>query len=106
VQSAHALADFILTHPKAAQKWHKESNYLVTLSVSDETALLQLAQKLSDNGVNYVTFREPDVNNQVTALCIEPSNVVRKLCSNFPLALKEYNKDNNFKIQKHEAIVD
>lgn len=107
MQSAHALADFIIAHPKVAQKWHKESNYLVTLSVPDEVSLLQLASRLSERGINFVTFREPDINNQVTALCIEPHDDVRKLCSNFPLALKECNnKDNDFKIQKHETIVD
>lgn len=92
MQSAHALADFIILHPEIANKWHKESNYLVTLSVPDETALLQLSERLSKEGTKHTTFREPDYGNQVTAICIEPSVTVRKLCSNFPLALKEPKK--------------
>lgn len=87
----HAAADFIIAYPKESAKWHKESNYIITLSVVNEQALLGLADKLSEVGTKYVLFREPDIDNQVTSICIEPSEAVRKLCSNFPLALKEYN---------------
>jgi hypothetical protein len=33
-------------------------------------------------------FREPDINNEITAIAVEPSEKSRKLCSNLPLALK------------------
>jgi hypothetical protein len=36
-------------------------------------------------------FTEPDIDNQVTAITIEPSVETQKLCSNLPLALKERN---------------
>ena len=89
-QTVHVVADYIFQNPFSSYRWNKTSNYLVTLSVPDEQALLKLADQFLANGIKYTKFQEPDINNQVTALCMEQSDVVRKLCSNFPLALKEY----------------
>lgn len=33
-------------------------------------------------------FREPDINNQMTAICIYGTLDIRKMLSNIPLALK------------------
>jgi len=41
--------------------------------------------------IKYSVFKEPDIDNQVTAIALEPSDLTRKLCSNIPLALKEFN---------------
>ena len=40
--------------------------------------------------MRYSSFREPDINNQITALAIEPGDKGRRFCSSLPLALKEY----------------
>jgi hypothetical protein len=37
-------------------------------------------------------FIEPDFENQITAVCIEPSEKARKLFSHLPLALREFNE--------------
>lgn len=88
VQSAHALADFIIKNPKLSKTWWETSNYLACLSVKDEAGLLSLSDKLNSKGIKHVVFREPDIDNQITSIAIEPSEESRKICSNLPLALK------------------
>lgn len=98
-QSAHALAEFIFSFPEESKKWHSSSNYLVCLSVKDENDLLELSRKLNDKSINHKVFREPDINNQVTAIAIEHHDDVRKICSSFPLAMKGY-----LGINKHSTL--
>lgn len=91
VQSAHALAEFIFKYPIIANDWHINSNFLATLAVKNESELIQLTQKLEQNNIKFVIFNEPDIDNQITAIAIEPSDASRRICSNIPLALREYN---------------
>lgn len=94
------MADFAISHPREFQSWHSSSNYLACLSVKDEHTLSTLAHKLSAEGIKHTTFREPDLGNQITAITIEPSDMVRRICSSFPLALKEHSNGLN----KHSTI--
>lgn len=89
VQSGHALADFILEHPEIAKTWHKLSNYLVYLSTSNEDELIKLIQLAESKGIVYTIFREPDLDNQITAVAFEPSELTRKMTSSLPLMRKE-----------------
>jgi len=54
--------------------------------------LENLIDKLKANNLNYVAFYEPDINNQLTAICIEPNELSHKLTSSIPLMLKELNQ--------------
>jgi len=51
--------------------------------------LISYAQKASDRGIKISIFREPDLNNEITAIALDPSEASTKLVSNLPLALKE-----------------
>jgi len=51
--------------------------------------LIDLIRKLEQANLRYSIFREPDLNNQITAICLEPSDETSRLTSNFPLTLKE-----------------
>jgi hypothetical protein len=53
-------------------------NYLVALEVPDEDRLLAAHERLEDRGIQSVLFREPDRNNEATALCTEPINGKRR----------------------------
>ena len=93
VQSGHAAIQFQYEHFDIASKWFNESNYLIYLSVENEEKLHNIIYKLQKSNLKYSVFREPDLNNQVTAIAIEPSEKTRKLVSNLPLMLKEYRKE-------------
>jgi hypothetical protein len=65
------------------------------LSVNDERELLSIHSKATQQGIKASVFQEPDLNNQVTAITLEPSSDTRKLCSNLPLALKNVSFNKN-----------
>ena len=89
VQSGHAAIDFQHQHPIEAQEWQKQSNYLAYLTVSDESELIKLITKAILTGIKHTIFREPDLNNEITAVAFEPSDMAKKLTSSCPLLGKE-----------------
>jgi hypothetical protein len=72
VQSAHAAIEFQHEHPKIAKEWNTNSKYLIFLSVENEKELQRLLTKIQIRDLKYTTFFEPDIGNQLTAICIEP----------------------------------
>lgn len=101
-QSAHVMAEFSQDHPDIFKSWKHESNYLACLSVRDEISLELLASKLVSKQIKFSVFREPDINNQITAIAIEPSDDSRRVCSSIPLALKNFKNG----INKHNHEID
>ena len=89
VQSAHAAIDFQHEHPELAKEWQTKSNYLAFLTVADEEQLIKLISKAILTGIKHTIFREPDIDNQITAVAFEPSEASRKLTSSCPLLGKE-----------------
>lgn len=91
LQSGHAAIDFQYQHPVEAREWQTQSNYLVFLTVQDESELIKLITKAILTGIKYTVFREPDLNNEITAVSFEPSEASKKLTSSCPLLGKETN---------------
>ena len=89
LQVAHAAIEFQHEHPKIASQWNTYSKYLVFLSVENEQKLNQFLQKIKFYDLKYSTFHEPDIDNQLTAIALEPCERSGKITSNLPLALKE-----------------
>jgi hypothetical protein len=89
IQCGHAAIDFQHQHPELAKLWHSHSNYLAYLTVKDEQELIDLIVKATLRGIKYTIFREPDINNQITAVAFEPTSASRKLTSSLPLLGKE-----------------
>lgn len=92
VQAAHAAIEFQHQFPEISKQWNENSKYLVMLSVHDEIELCKYLNIFTDNGLSVSVFWEPDIGNEMTALAVEPSDKAKKLCSNLPLMLKEYEK--------------
>lgn len=73
-------------HSVTDKFWYHKSNNLVCLQVPDEACLKHLASRAADAGIEHSVFREPDLDDAVTAIAIEPAG--KKLVSNLPLALR------------------
>lgn len=89
VQTAHAVADFCTKagFPDVTE-WMKKSGSIISLSVKNEKELLNWSKKLKRSAKIY-EFREPDVGDQLTAICFYAKEKTRKKIKNLPLALKE-----------------
>ena len=87
-QAAHAARAFHDEHPEVEEAWFRASNTLALLSVPDEPALQRLLNRALDRGIRVSSFREPDLVDQLTAICLEPGKPSRKLCERLPLALR------------------
>lgn len=83
------MIDFVIKYPGQSRQWHQDSNYLAQLSCKDENELEELAKKAELKGIKVVRFYEPDIDNQLTAIALEPSDESRRLTSSLPLMLKE-----------------
>ena len=82
VQAAHAA------HESGLHLCDDKSkvNYLVALEVANEEELLAAHERLEDRDIQAVLFREPDRNDEATALCTEPVwGNRRKIFSKYPL---------------------
>ena len=87
-QGGHGMAEFWATYPLIAEVWHRHSNWLIYVSVPDEAALLELDARASAADLRHVVFREPDLGNEVTAVALAPGATARRLCAQFPRALR------------------
>lgn|SRR3954466_1570647 len=88
-QAVHAAFHFSFDWPTLAHSWLTESNFLVVVQVPDELALAELAARAVEEGIARTIVREPDLDNEITAVALEPGSVARRLCAEMPLALKE-----------------
>ena len=85
VQSGHAGIQFQQEHRRIAKRWYTKSNYLIFLTVSNEQELERLISLADGSGLKVSVFREPDLNNEITAIAIEPSSVSDELTKNLKL---------------------
>lgn len=85
-QLCHALRQFCHDHPDIDKQWFEISNYICLLSVESEKELYNICSKADNNNLKYSKFLEPDLNNSLTAICLEPSKLTKKLVNNIKLA--------------------
>ena len=62
VQGGHAVAQWLLDHPQ--QDWN--NNYLIYVTAD----ISKWKERLDIFGMDYTEFKEPDLNNQTTALAV------------------------------------
>lgn len=66
--------------------------YAVALAADSEAALLRLEQRLQFEQISHAAFREPDRDNELMAIGIEPvedRRTVRRFLKGFPLIGEE-----------------
>jgi hypothetical protein len=82
----HAAFDFAVFHPELTQSWHDESNYLVVVTTENEKTLAELQSIIEfDLKLRHIGVTEPDMDDELTAVAVEPSDDVRRLLSSLPL---------------------
>ena len=69
-QACHALRAFVAEHEVIERFWFQESNNIVCLEHEDISGL---KERLEEKGYRLSAFYEPDLNDQMTALCVEPA---------------------------------
>ena len=78
VQGAHALAQYALENTQLFNEWKNET--IVFLDVNDEKSLLKWKDKLFYSDKVISTFREPDIDNQLTAIaCYDDGEMLKNL---------------------------
>ena len=76
VQAGHAVAEFLLRGP--VTEW--DNGTLIYLGVPTERELVAWGERLSLKGLKWEGFREPDINNEMTALaCVADGKVFSNL---------------------------
>jgi hypothetical protein len=90
-QTAHAIADFLITQPALAQTWHTISNSLIVLSVPKADDLYALHQQALSLGMNVTAFREPDILDEITGLAFAPSTANKQFLAALPLVGNRHN---------------
>lgn len=88
-QACHAAFKFTVKFENLTADWMEKSNYLVIVSVKDEFEINKLLKKADEQYIKHISFEEPDYNNSITAVVLEPGDKSKRLCSSYPLALKE-----------------
>ena len=88
VQAAHAMREFAAEHPDVEAEWHKTSNTVVMLSAVGEEHLNYLLAQAKLRNVEATGFREPDLANSLTAICVGPNGYKLPL-KRLSLALQE-----------------
>lgn len=87
-QSIHAFREFCELYPQIESEWYTKSNYIVVLSANNIEHLTSLIDQCKDLDVKVAIFQEPDIDNQITAIAIEPGDTSKKIVRRLPLALK------------------
>jgi len=71
VQAGHALAEYLL-HGSFLRRWQNET--LIYLGVKGLKQLETLKRNFERNGIDFTEFREPDLNNEITAIATDINN--------------------------------
>lgn len=87
-QSCHAAFTFSKEHPDISNEWQEISNYIGILVARSEEEFSQILEKATSQNIKFSAFKEPDLDNQITAFALEPGVHSKKICSQLPLALK------------------
>ena len=88
-QACHAAVGACLEEPDWFPDWYEASNNLVVLGVPSQGALLHLATRADEVNVGSLLFTEPDLNDEPTALALQPVDAAARLTTDLPLAGKE-----------------
>jgi len=85
-QSIHAFREFVEHHPEVEKDWYSKSNTIVVLKCRDEEELSVLWVMSRNLKIPGSLFKEPDLNDSLTAIALAPGQVTSQFLSHLPLA--------------------
>jgi len=88
-QSCHAAFSFSQEYPDITKQWIHNSNYIVVLEIDNEKSLSDLFHQASELNILASQFREPDLNNSLTAIVLSPGDATKFLCKKLKLAFSQ-----------------
>lgn len=89
-QAVHAAFEFVSRYPKHAFRWMDQSNHICVLAVDHWRELIMLKSEAEIAGLKCILFREPDLDNEITAIAIEAHPEASRLVERLELALTQY----------------
>ncbi len=93
-QLVHGMATFARHYPSTFKAWERSSNIVVCLAAPDEATLHEIrsqAHEMSErteSGLAIAEFFEPDLNDELTCVVLEPIEVFQEICKGLPLACR------------------
>jgi hypothetical protein len=81
----HAQRQFGHEHPEVENEWFITSNYIVLLTVKNQEELITLISKARGENILLSFFVEPDIDNEVASIALEPGIKTKKLCRKLKL---------------------
>lgn len=71
IQAAHCCLEYVNSfgNTKEYQSYFQNDKTLIILDGGTSVDLKEIAHKLVENGINFETFNEPDLNDTMTAIC-------------------------------------
>jgi hypothetical protein len=87
-QSCHCCFQYAQEHPQSTNEWMRDSNYICILEIDNEAELVKLAERAEASNILISRFVEPDYDNSLTAIAMEPGSESKRMCSHLRLALK------------------
>ena len=84
-QIVHATVEWCMKHYSLTKEWMDISNYVCVLQVPLEKDLKELLYKANELKIKTAYFLEPDLNNSLTAIILQPGTVSKYLTKNLEL---------------------
>jgi peptidyl-tRNA hydrolase len=86
-QSCHASIQWVMDNVEESRIWHDTSDYIVVLSIDNEEKLKELMAEAERKNIKFSSYREPDLDDQYTAVAFGTGKKAKSLCRGLKLAL-------------------
>lgn len=85
-QITHCAFQFAKEHPNITIDWMENSNFICLLQVKNEEELVELTEEVYSENLAYSVFHEPDYDDSLTAIAVEPGQKTKEIMKRLKLA--------------------